>query len=115
MYRVRGSSGVGQPISGPSGGAQLQRRLASAGLGGLQCMGARAPSPQKPPASWSLLHHAQMSDSYDQALARSQARRRRRIDHSELAKEREKAFYRFVNVPSPVFAPCLCLSSCGCT
>lgn len=41
-----------------------------------------------------------MSDSHDQALARSQARRRRRIDHSELAKEREKAFYRFVHAPT---------------
>ncbi|EUC43268.1 hypothetical protein COCMIDRAFT_7305 [Bipolaris oryzae ATCC 44560] len=42
-----------------------------------------------------------MSDSHDQALARSQARRRRRIDHSELAKEREKAFYRYY--PRPGF------------
>ncbi|CAG5139858.1 uncharacterized protein ALTATR162_LOCUS581 [Alternaria atra] len=40
-----------------------------------------------------------MSDSHDHAIARAQARRRRRIDHADLAKEREKAFYRYYPRP----------------
>ncbi|KAF1940286.1 hypothetical protein EJ02DRAFT_379987 [Clathrospora elynae] len=36
-----------------------------------------------------------MSDAHDNAAARSQARRRRRRENADLAKEREKAFYRY--------------------
>ena len=71
---------------------KLQAAPASVQVGGLPHMGRRAPSPQKPLGL--SYTPAPMSDSHDQALARSQARRRRRIDHGELAKEREKAFYR---------------------
>ncbi|KAH6881376.1 hypothetical protein BKA58DRAFT_1411 [Alternaria rosae] len=40
-----------------------------------------------------------MSDSIDHAIARTQARRRRRIDHADLAREREKTFYRYYPRP----------------
>jgi hypothetical protein len=37
-----------------------------------------------------------MSDPHDHAIARAHARRRKRQENAALAKEREKAFYRFV-------------------
>ncbi|CAA9962734.1 hypothetical protein PTNB73_03635 [Pyrenophora teres f. teres] len=42
-----------------------------------------------------------MSEYHDHAIARSQARRRRRMEHADLAKEREKTFYRYY--PRPGF------------